>query len=289
MSYVLGCSEDVLTLSAGVGERILRTPKFEYEKELFMNFVRDLRLQFSDDHTLLLNLFHLFQSHQINHSLNNLETKFISNLSLKRISKVRDSLESQLKQLVPINCEVKLQEDISNLSKLFLLSAFYPDIAFKMSKRNHYLLAGAISAELQKESMQHVESLENILSEASNNPEKSSCNVVTSEKGQALVYEELFDAGHTLIVKSSLVDAAFSVLFADNVSVLFKTIYVDNWIRITSDDPESLKLLLESRNLWKLLTRKCLQFNNPEVYPKFRRFLGVLGNIWNSQRTVEIK
>jgi len=290
LSHVLGCSQDVLTLAAGVGERILRIPRFEDEKELFMDFVRDLKSKFPDDHSLLLNLFNLFQSHQLNRSFNNFETKFISNLALKRISKVRDSLESQLKQLVPFNCEPQAHANSSNIPKLFLLSAFYPDIAFKMSKRNQYLLPGAISAELQKESMQFAQSLETIIYESLNNPETSCNQIIKScDKGQALVYEELFDAGHTLIVKSSLVDPALCALFADNVAVLYKTIYVDNWIRITSDDSESLKLLIEARNLWKSFARMSLKFNNPEVYPKFQKLLNALANIWDTQRHVEIK
>ena len=149
MSHALGCSKDVSILAAGVGERYLRMPRFENEKDFFMDFVRDLRMKFSDDHSLLLNLFDLYQSHQLNQTFKGSDMKFISNLSLKRISKIRDSLESQLRQLVPVDqtCDYG-----PNVSKLFLLSAFYPDIAFKMSKRNHYLLPGSISAELQKES-----------------------------------------------------------------------------------------------------------------------------------------
>ena len=285
MSHALGCSKDVLTSAAGVGERFLRAPRFEDEKEIFMNFVRDLRLKFSDDHSLLLYLFGLFQSYQLSQHFKNSEMKFISNLSLKRISKVRDSLENQLKQLVPTDNQT---EPNSNITKLFLLSAFYPDIAFKMSKRNHYLLPGSISAELQKESMQYVESLESILSEALNS-DANNVDFTKNERGHALVFEELFDAGHSLIVKSSLVDPIFSVLFADNVATLFKTLYVDNWIRITSEDSDSLKLLLEARNLWKLLTRKCLAFSNPQVYTKFQKLLAILANIWDSGRIVEIK
>ena len=52
LSHALGCSKDVLTSAAGVEERFLRAPRFEDEKEIFMNFVRDLRLKFSDDHSL---------------------------------------------------------------------------------------------------------------------------------------------------------------------------------------------------------------------------------------------
>ena len=285
MSHALGCSKDVLTLAAGVGERFLRAPRFEDEKEIFMDFVRDLRLKFSDDRSLLLYLFSLFQSHQLSQHFKNSEMKFISNLSLKRISKVRDSLENQLKQLVPTDNQL---ESNPNITKLFLLSAFYPDIAFKMNKRNHYLLPGSISAELQKESMQYVESLETILLQALNS-DANNVDFTNNERGHALVFEELFDAGHSLIVKSSLVDPIFSVLFADNVAPLFKTLYVDNWIRITSEDSDSLKLLLEARNLWKSLTQKCLAFSNPQVYSKFQKLLAILANIWDSGRIVEIK
>ena len=250
-----------------------------------MDFVRDLRMKFSDDHSLLLNLFDLYQSHQLNQTFKGSDMKFISNLSLKRISKIRDSLESQLRQLVPVDqtCDYG-----PNVSKLFLLSAFYPDIAFKMSKRNHYLLPGSISAELQKESMQFTESLETTLSEALLN-KNDVTNLNKGERGQALVFEELFDAGHCLIVKSSVVDPVLSVLFADSVTVLYKTIYVDNWIRITSEDSESLKLILEARTLWKSMARQCLKFNNPEIYPKFQKFLTALARIWDSDRIVEIK
>lgn len=285
LSHALGCSKDVLTLAAGVGERFLRAPRFEDEKEIFMDFVRDLRLKFADDHSLLLYLFGLFQTHQFSQNFKNSEMKFISNLSLKRISKVRDSLENQLKQLVPSDNRLEYNP---NITKLFLLSAFYPDIAFKMSKRNHYLLPGSISAELQKESMQFVESLETILSEALNS-EENNFDFTNNERGHALVFEELFDAGHSLIVKSSLVDPIFSVLFADSVTPLYKTLYVDNWIRITSEDSDSLKLLLEARNLWKSLTQKCLVFSSPQVITKFQKLLAILANIWDSGRIVEIK
>lgn len=286
LSHILGYSRDVLTLASGVGERVIKPTRFDDEKEIYMKFLRLLKSDFSDDHSLLLNLFNLFQSHELSRSFNNSELKFISNLALKRISKVRDSLNSQLNQLLP----VKLEDDFNNenITRIFLLSAFYPDIALKMSRRNHYLLPGGLSAELQKESMQYTESLENILSEASEN-DSSTGKMNSTPKGQALVFEELFDAGHTLIVKSSLVDPVFCALFADNIAVLYKTIYVDNWIRINSDDSESLNLLLEARNLWKSLSRHCLKFNNSIALMKYRKLLECLSEIWDSQRNIEIK
>ena len=41
--------------------------------------------------------------------------KFISNLSLKRISKVRDSLENQLKQLVPTDNQIRTKFEYNEI------------------------------------------------------------------------------------------------------------------------------------------------------------------------------
>ena len=97
--------------------------------------------------------------------------------------------------------------------------------------------------------------METILSKKS---ELGSAFTLPSSPAMALVFEELFDVGHTMIVKSSVVDPVFSVLFADSVSVLHKTIFVDNWIRITSDNSDALKILLETRELWKKMSREVL-------------------------------
>lgn len=275
----------MLTVAAGVGERILRVPRFEDEKEQFLDFIRKLRNDYEDDHHILVDLFEKFQRNELSKVFNYADTKHISNLSLKRIGKVRQSLESQLKQILPQTSRIE-SNNSESICKLLTLSAFYPDIAFKLSKRNHYLLPGGISAESQKESMQYVESLETILSKHSENGFSIASS---SSPAKALVFEELFDAGHTMVVKSSVVDPIFSVLFADSVLVLHKTIFIDNWIRITSDHSDSLKILLEMRELWKKLSRQALSLKNEAIISQLNRFLSAISGIWNAQREVIIK
>lgn len=284
LSHVLGCSKDMLTIAAGVGERILRVPRFEDEKEQFLDFIRSLRSVYEDDHHILVNFYEKFQRNELPKCFNYSEMKYISTLTLKRIEKVRQSLESQLKSLLP----GKLSNDPNNVNmcKLLMLSAFYPDMALKLCKRNNYLLPGGISGEAQKESMQYSESLETILSKKS---EFGSDFALPSVPAKALVFEELFDAGHTMIVKSSVVDPIFCVLFADSVLVMHKTIFVDNWIRITANDSESLKILLEMRELWKKLSREVLSAKSEFLVSQFKTFLNEISSIWNPQRDIEIK
>ncbi len=272
----------MLTVAAGVGEKFLRIPRFEDEKEQFMNFIRNLRSEHEDDHDILLNVYENFRKNQI--SVFGDEMRFISNLSLKRIGRVRSSLDSQLRQLLPFSPSSESSKDRKSILKILSLCAFYPDMAFKMSRRNQYLLPGAISAEVQKESMQFVESLEAVLSNGNDGQEFNS-----KGSAKALVFEELFDAGHSMIVRTCKVDPVFSVLFADSVLILQKTIYVDNWIRITSYDPNSLELLLELRELWKSLTRKVLSTNNSKRIDKLRKLITSLSNLWNPERPLEIK
>ena len=277
----------MLTIAAGVGERILRVPRFEDEKEQFLDFIRKLRNDYEDDHEILVNLYEKFQFNELPRIFGYSDMKNISTLSLKRIGKVRQSLESQLKQLLP---EVKIskesEENNNFIYKLLSLSAFYPDVALKLSKRNHYLLPGGISAESQKESMQFVESLETVLSK---NLNYNSTGGGDHFSAKALTFEELFDAGHTMIVKSSVVDPIFSILFADSVLILHKTIFIDNWIRITSDNPEALKILLEIRELWKTLSRQALSIKNAVITDQLKRFLNEISTLWNPQREIEIK
>ena len=54
------------------------------------------------------------------------------------------------------------------------------------------------------------------------NSDANNVDFIKERKRSRLVFEELFDAGHSLIVKSSLVDPIFSVLFADNVATLLR-------------------------------------------------------------------
>lgn len=275
----------MLTIAAGVGERILRVPRFEDEKEEFLDFIRKLRNDYEDDHRILVDLYEKFQVNELPRIFGYSDMKHISTLSLKRIGRVRQSLESQLKQLLP---EVKKSKETQNefIYKFLTLSAFYPDIALKLSKRNHYLLPGGISAESQKESMQFVESLETLLSKNSND---DSCLLIPAPSANALTFEELFDAGHTMIVKSSAVDPIFSVLFADSVLMLHKTIFIDNWIRITSDNPEALNVLLEMREIWKTLSRQTLSVKNDIITGQLKGFLNEISSLWNPQRDIEIK
>lgn len=285
LSHVLGCSSEMLTIAAGVGERILRVPRFEDEKEQFLDFIRKLRNDYEDDHHILVDFYEKFQLNELPNIFGRSDMKHMSLLTLKRISKVRQSLESQLKQLLP---QARASKDKvycdTSIYKLLTLSAFYPDVALKLSKRNHYLLPGGISAESQKESMQFVESLETVLSKSSD----VNFNLSASS-AKALAFEELFDAGHTMIVKSSAVDPIFSVLFADSVLVLHKTIFIDNWIRITSDNPEALNLLLEMRQLWKSLSCQALLVKNEVITGQLKKFLNEISNLWNPQREIEIK
>lgn len=95
LSHVLGCSRDMLTIAAGVGERIFRVPRFEGDKEQFLDFIRKLRNEHEDDHQLLLNLHDKFQKNQLPRLFDSSEMRYISTLALKRICKVRSSLESQ--------------------------------------------------------------------------------------------------------------------------------------------------------------------------------------------------
>ena len=196
-----------------------------------------------------------------------------------------NSLESQLKQIIP-QYNFSNEEMIdSEAQKILRLSAFYPDIALKLNKRNQYLLPGGISAETQKESIQFVESLETILSYGS----KSNFNLFSSSSAKALAFEELFDAGHTMIVKSSVIDPVFSILFADSVRFLHKTIFIDNWIRITSEDPDTLKVLLEIREIWKKLSRQSLLTGNKIFINQLKKLLKELSTLWDVQREIEIK
>lgn len=275
----------MLTIAAGVGERILRVPRFEDEKEEFLDFIRKLRNDYEDDHEILVDFYEKFHLNELPSIFKHSDMKHISLLTLKRISKVRQSLESQLKQLLPQVRESKDKDySDSRIYKLLTLSAFYPDIALKLSKRNHYLLPGGISAETQKESMQFVESIENVLSKSSD------VNLnFSATSAKALTFEELFDAGHAMIVKSSAVDPIFSVLFADSVHVLHKTIFIDNWIRITSDNPEALKVLLEMRQLWKSMSCRVLLLKNDIITGQLKKFLKEISILWNPQREIEIK
>lgn len=284
LSHVLGRSRDMLTIAAGVGERILRVPRFEGEKEQFLDFIRKLRNDYEDDHHLLLEFHDKFQKNQLPRMFDSFEMRFISTLALKRICKVRSSLEAQLNNLLPNDRSGNTFGE--NVQNLLTLSAFYPDIAFKIGKRNHYLLPGAISAEAQKESMQYVESIETLLSKLG---EDGAVTDSSFGPAKALVFEELFDAGHSMIVKSGIVDSLFTILFADNVLVFNKTIYVDNWIRITSDDPEALNLLLEIRKMWKSITRQVLIADDGVSIQKFKTFINELALIWNSNREIEIR
>lgn len=282
LSHVLGFSEDMLTVAAGVGEKIFRIPRFEDEKDQFMDFLRNLRSEYDDDHDVLLDFYGKFCKNQLSSSVYGEDMRFISNLSLKRIGKVRTSLGSQLRQLLPDSSNFR-PSNYPNSVKLLSLCAFYPDVALKLSKRNQYLLPGAISAELQKESMQYVESLENVLSQCHGQEQ------TINNSSKSLVFEELFDAGHSMIVKTCNIDPLFTILFADNILIMHKTIFVDNWIRITSEDSESLKMILEIRQLWKSLTRRLLSSNNSKTIEILRKLLNHLSEIWNPQRHVEIK
>lgn len=280
----MGCSKELLTIAAGVGERILRIPRFEDEKEDFLDFVRKLRNDYEDDHHLLVDFYEKFQLNELTRNFGHFLMKNISTLTLKRVGKVRQSLESQLNQILPRTRTANLSnggEQDHLIFKILTLSAFYPDIALKLSKRNQFLLPGGISAESQKESIQFTESLEVSLSK------NSSSNFIA----KALAFEELFDAGHTMLVKSSVVDPIFSILFADSVLVLHKTIYVDNWIRITSDDPETLKILLELRELWKSLGRRTLSLStkNEVITSLFKQFIIQISSLWQPHREIEIK
>jgi hypothetical protein len=277
----------MLTIAAGVGERILRIPRFEDEKELFSDFIRELRRTHEDDHDLLKKFISLFQEHNLFSCFSNENMKFISTNALKRINRIRSSLESQLKQFFPaskVSVPISMRDDIC---KLLCCGAFYPDIAFKLSKRNNYLLPGGISAELQKESLQYVESLETSLDSAANGGHTQLEQIVP---GKALVFEELFDAGHSMIVRSSVVDPLFSAIFSDSIQVLFNTIYVDGWIRIISDNPENLQILVEMREIWKIMTKYLVSGNiSAPIRNSILSCVCEFAKIWDSNRNVEIK
>lgn len=291
LAHTLGCSDDILTIAAGVGEKVLKLPRFDNDKERFTDFIRNLRQQFVDDHQILKHFVKLFQNRDLSKNFNYEEMNFISMAALKRICKIRSSLESQIKQLLPNQFPDSFLRKNDSITKLLSLSAFYPDISFKLIKRNSYLLLGAISAELQKESMQYVESLEASLANVSQNP---SAQNVFSDRSSAktLIFEELFDVGHTMLVKSSTVDPIFTILFAENVLVLSNTIYIDNWIRITSVNAENLRLLIEMRSLWKNLSSLMVSEStrqNSLIQEKFKICLREFLTIWNSERDVQVK
>ena len=291
MAHILGCSDDILTIAAGVGEKVLKLPRFDNEKERFADFIRNLRKRFVDDHQILKHLVKLFQNRDLSKNFNYEEMNFISMAALKRICKIRSSLESQIKQLLPNQLPDYSLARNDSITKLLTLSAFYPDISFKLTKRNSYLLPGAISAELQKESMQYVESLEAFLASVAQN--SSGQNFFSAKSAaKTLIFEELFDVGHTMLVKSSTVDPIFAILFAENVLVLSNTIYIDNWIRITSDNTENLRLLIEMRSLWKNLSRLMVSEStrqNSLIQEKFKLCVHEFLNLWNSERDVEVK
>ena len=93
-----------------------------------------------------------------------------------------------------------------------------------------------------------------------------------------------------MIVRSSVVDPLFSALFAENIQILFNTIYVDGWIRIVSDKPENLKVLLEMRDIWKLITKNLISSHvTIPMKESIQACLNEFTSIWDSQRSIEIK
>lgn len=288
LSHVLGLSKNILTVAAGVGERVMRFPRNDNFKDEFLQVVRKLRSNYMDDHEMLIDFSEKFDQRKLSSIFEFKDLAFVSNLSLKRIGNLKQSLKVQLDRTFASEFDSSLSAEITQrIDKIFILGGFYPDVAFKMSKRNQFLLAGGLSAEPQKESIQYSESLETLIRDYSSGNLKAENMAFTN--CSAVVFEELFDAGHSMIVKSSAIDPIVCVLFAESFNASSDSIYLDNWIRITSQNQNNLKVLVELRFLWKDLSKALIDSPQSELVSRAKALLVEIAKLMEFQRSVDLK
>lgn len=218
----LGTGGEYLHLASSIGERLLRLPRFEEDRPVFLESLRVLKEHYQDD-------FEFYLASLSGRDSSNL----VHRAALRQVLRVAKSLGSQIGPI---------PENDSEVARLLWTAALYPNVAFSSGKRNHYILPSRTTAEIPKESILHRDSIEAIIEEGLPQlPLAPSC----------IAYEELFDAGHKMIVKSTAIDPLALVLFANQFKVEGSSILADNLLVIQPKDANITSLLIDMRRLWK--------------------------------------
>ncbi len=250
--------EDVSSLTllaASVGERLLKIPRFEDDKPQFFESLRSIRNACTDDFEFTLNCLR----HDVGEHI-------ISRPAKRHSLRVAKSLTSQLK--------VQDRADGDDfLARLLWASAMYPNVAIKAPRRNEYLLKSRSLAEIPKESMLYRESIETVIEEGFRAP---------NSVPKCIVFEELFDAGFRMIIKSTAIDPLLSVLFARSVTFSQDSLVLDNFFCVRGDK-ETLNLLVQFRECWRVGSKaifspkvdKDLRWSFKELLLSFSRQLNI--------------
>ena len=202
---------------------MLKIPRFEQDRPVFFDSLRAIKSDFVDDFEFYLTCLR-----------NDHCDSIISRPAKRHALRVAKSLSSQLQ--ISDN-----SSSASPLSRLLWASAMYPNIAVKAPRRNEYLLKTRSLAELPKESMLYRDSIETAIEEGFE---------VQGSAAKCIVFEELFDAGYRMIIKSSAIDPLVAVLFAHNAVFEKDTLVLDNFICIRGSR-DVLNVLHQLRECWK--------------------------------------
>lgn len=282
----VGGFDALLTIAAGVGERVVRMPRFEREKAAFSVFMRKWRAGARDDYDALLQLVACYERGELNARYDALERGFLSAAALKRIVRVKTSLAAQVRGLLSDGSAVSAgMDDRAHMARMLLFDALYPDVAVRMARRNNFLLADGQVAEVPRESVLHQESLETQV-------ECGALTGIRSVGAHAVVFEELFDSGFKMLVKTGVVDPLLGVFVAKRVERRVENgecVVLDGWMRIGASSA-TLQTLMTMRQVWRASQRALLSPDGgAELGNKMRACWAALFELWDDGRVVRLQ
>lgn len=242
MSVVFKCVDPVLSVVAGIGERIFRAARTRDEKAAMHRLLLRLGKDLHSDHLLLHRLYTMWQGDLSLSALglarsDNNPHSSVSFLALRRMHEVRKHLERILKETVKTEHQQDWNAHAGNesLLRMVISTGFYPDIAVYKGKRNAYQLRKIREAKPPITSALYEPGPE--LLRALGHARKPA----SLPRPVFYVYEDLMDVGAKMIMRVTAVDPLVFILLGRKLNVRAvhgspPGLLVDGWLSVQPSD-----------------------------------------------------
>lgn len=255
LAVIYKCLDPILTVVAGLGERIFKPCRTTEEKsglhKFFIRFAKDLH----SDHLTVNKVYKLWLEDPSMSQVGYGPNQPVSVMSMRRIQEIRRNLASILHESLSSNPELreetirKWNENSGNeaLLRAVIATGFYPDVAVFKGRRNAYQLRKIREVKVPITSCNYEPNQEmySYMATARAKPR----GLTTRRAPTFFVYEDLIDVGVKMVMKTTAVDPLVMMLLANKLvqkpvtpsgnGPKLTSVVVDEWLAVHPEGPES--------------------------------------------------
>lgn len=242
------CLDPILTVVAGLGERIFKPCRTTDEKiglhKFFQRFAKDLH----SDHLMISRIYKMWLDDPMFSQVGYGPNQPISFTSVRKIQEIRKNLAFVLRDSLSPDAALHWNANSDNeaLVRAVIATGFYPDVAVFKGRRNAYQLRKIREVKLPITSCNYEPSQEMHSYMATSRAKPR--NLSAKRAPTFFVYEDLIDVGVKMAMKTTAVDPLVLMLLANKLvqkpvtptgnGVKLTSIIVDDWLAVHPEGSE---------------------------------------------------